>query len=170
MNGRTATGLLVLFIVLGTGLAIFPLAACSSSGSSTDPGDGDRSDSQETVQTFDAVITCNPLNNTLPATVKTCVNICNLVDSPRTVDGRIDIWLGGGTPLHEWRFRAVELAPWETWDNCWNNQLQNLQSLEDKNIARLRVVDVTPPPFNQPPYPPSGYVVEDTCFFWSVRS
>ncbi len=78
-------------------------------------------------------------------------------------------WLGRGDPLYEWRFRAIKLPPNGTWDRCWNNEMTDLQTLEDKNIVRLHVVDVTPPPFNQPPYPPSGYVVEDVCFFWGIN-
>jgi hypothetical protein len=167
MSRKTLTGWLNSMMALVSGLALLTSIACDSSSSSTEPGD--RSDSQAVVPTISATVTCDPQNNTLPATIKTCVSIQNLVDSPRIVDGRIDLWLGGGAPLYEWRFQAVELSPMGSWNRCWNNELRDLQSLEDQNIARLTVVDVTPPPFNQPPYPPSGFVVEDTCFFWGIQ-
>lgn len=168
VNGRLITGLVVLLMALGVCLAVLPTIACNSGSSTTDPGG--ESHSQEAVQTFGATITCDQQYETLPASVKICVCIQNLVDSPRTIDGRIDLWFGGGeVPLYEWRFREVDLAPSGTWDHCWNNQLLDLTSLEEKNIARLRAVDVTPPPYNQPPYPPSGYVVEDVCIFWGSR-
>jgi hypothetical protein len=168
MRGKLLTGLVVVLMALGVCLALLPSTACNSSSSSaTDPGD--ESHSQEAVQTIGATVTCDPQFNTLPATVNICVDIINLVDSPRTVDGRIDVWLGNGDPLYEWRFRAIKLPPNGTWDRCWNNEMTDLQTLKDKNIVRLHVVDVTPPPFNQPPYPPSGYVVEDVCFFWGIN-
>ncbi len=164
MSGKTVTGLVVVLMALGACLAMLPFVACNSGGSTTDPGD--ESHSQEAVQTIDATITCTPLYNTLPTTVNICVTIENLVDSPRTVDGHIDLLLGSGEPLYEWRIRAVALPPLGSWEQCWNNQVLDLQSLEEKNIARLRVVDVTPPPYNQPPYPPSGSTAQDVCFFW----
>jgi hypothetical protein len=160
MGGKQAIRVLVLL------LALFPSVACSSGRSATDPGD--ESGGQEAVQTIDATLTGTPLYDTLPTTVKMCVTIKNLVDCPRTVDGRIDLWLGGGVPLYEWRIQAVEVAPLGTWQRCWTNELMDLQSLEGKNVARLTVVDVTPPPFNQPPYPPAGSTAQDVCFFWGV--
>jgi hypothetical protein len=120
------------------------------------------------VPTSAATITCDPQYKLLPTTVKTCVIIENLVNSPRTVDGQIDLLLGGGEVIYEWRFRVVDVEPSGTSYQCWNNQLWDLPSFEEKNIARLRVVDVTPPPYNQPPYPPSGATAEDTCFFWGI--
>jgi len=147
---------------------MLPFMACSSSSSSTtDPGDG--SSHHSTEQTIAATVECTPLYNTLPTTVKVCVTIDNLVDSPRVVDGKIDLWLGGGSPYYNWRFRAVSLAASGTWNQCWNNQVDDLQTLEEKNIVRLTVVDVTPPPYNQPPYPPSGATATDVTWFWGDR-
>jgi hypothetical protein len=168
MNGKLLTGILVLLVVIGAALAVLPVAGCHESSSATDPGDG--SNHHAEVQTIDAEIDCTPLYNTLPATVKICVDVRNLVDSPRVVDGRIDLWLGqGGSSVDNWRFREVEIEPNGSWQQCWNNHTLDLESLEEKNIARLRVMDVTPPPYNQPPYPPSGFVAEDFCFFWGER-
>jgi len=158
---------LVIFAVALAALPVVLLSAgCYSSPTSTET-EG-RDDSTEAVQTIEAKIVCTPQVTTLPATVKSCVTITSLVDSPRTVDGRIDLLYGGGMQVQNWRFLAVELDPFSSWDRCWTNEIPDFQSLVDKNIARLRVVDVTPPPYNQPPYPPSGSTAESVCYFWAV--
>ena len=147
--------------------AVLLITACHSSPTSTD--DGGESGSSAAVQTIAAEISCSPEYNALPASIKTCVTIRNLVDSPRTVDGTIDLLLGSGEPLYSWRVQNVTIEPNGQWDRCWVNEAFDLPSLDGKNIARLQVVDVTPPPFNQPPHPPAGSTAEATTFFWGVQ-
>ena len=147
--------------------AVLLVLSCHSSPTSTE-GNGE-SGSSEAVQTIAAEISCTPQFNVLPTSIKTCVTIRNLVDSPRTVDGTIDLLLGSGEPLYSWRVQNVVIEPNGRWDRCWVNEAFDLQSLEGKNIARLRAVDVTPPPYNQPPYPPAGSTAEATCFFWGMQ-
>jgi hypothetical protein len=147
--------------------AVLLILCCHSSPTSTE--DEGQSGSSSTVQTISAAISCTPEYNVLPTSIKTCVTIRNLVDSPRTVDGTIDLLLGSGEPLHSWRVQNVTIEPNGRWDRCWVNEAFDLQSLDGKNIARLLVVDVTPPPYNQPPHPPAGSTAEATCFFWGLQ-
>ena len=49
----------------------------------------------------------------------------------------------------------------ETFATSWMQTLPALGSLVGENVFELHAEDVTPPPYNQPPYPPAGDT--DTC-------
>ena len=45
----------------------------------------------------------------------------------------------------------------------WNQQLPAMGSLVGDSLFTLRAEDVTPSPYNQSPYPPSGDTAGDAC-------
>ena len=47
--------------------------------------------------------------------------------------------------------------------SVWNQSLPDLQTLIGSNLFRILAEDVTPAPFNQPPYPASGDSAKDSC-------
>jgi hypothetical protein len=46
---------------------------------------------------------------------------------------------------------------------AWNQNLPALSSLVGDNTFELVAEDVTPSPYNQPPYPPAGDTDTDIC-------
>ena len=136
---------------------LWSLGCSSDSGSATDPGFG------YTAETVSASVDCIPVEGTLPFSTRVCVTMTNLAATPRTFAARIDLQLANGTLIENWRFREVQLDAHGEDTTCWQQSLFQLGSLLGDNYARLTVVDITPPPYNQPPYPGSGDSARDTC-------
>jgi hypothetical protein len=82
---------------------------------------------------------------------------------PRRLAGAIDARLAGGQHLSRWREGWSDLLPGEPFVRHWIQDFPALGSLAGDNVFTLSAEDVTPAPFNQPPYPPSGAVASDVC-------
>jgi len=113
--------------------------------------------------TFDPLTTvstqmiCRPFTGTLPFDSALTVNLVNnRSDQTRTVAGRLDVTLANGAVYTNWRSKWVELAP-GGWDhNFWIQAMPASSALLGESEFRLVVEDVTPAPYNQPPYPAAG--------------
>ena len=77
--------------------------------------------------------------------------------------GRIDVLLAGGGFYASWRAGYTNLGPGESWNAAWNTTIPALGSVIGANSFTLVAVDVTPSPFNQPPYPPAGDTSIASC-------
>jgi len=77
----------------------------------------------------------------------------------RTLAGRLDVYLAQGQSYSNWRSGYTNLGPGETFASGWLTTIPALGSVLGDNFFVLSTEDVTPSPYNQPPYPPSG----DTC-------
>ena len=75
----------------------------------------------------------------------------------------INIVVGNGTPYTNWRTGWTNLDPGETYSTIWNQNLPALGTLVGNNVFTLIGEDVTPPPYNQPPYAASGDTAIDDC-------
>jgi hypothetical protein len=115
-----------------------------------------------------AGMTCVPAAGALPFTSKVCLTLSNTADYSRTFAGRIDLELANGSTMPDWRYGCIEVNPNSSYRTCWNQLLPALGGLLGSNVALLQVMDVTPPPFNQPPYPPSGNTDQDYCLVAAV--
>jgi hypothetical protein len=109
--------------------------------------------SEETVA---AAITCLPGSGTLPFASWFQVQIDNLTGNFRQVGARMDVMLGNGTGYSNWRAGNTVLAAGENFTTSWNQQFPALTALVGDNVFTLVLEDVTPVPYNQPPYAPSG--------------
>jgi hypothetical protein len=77
----------------------------------------------------------------------------------RRMAGRINVRTANGTSYSNWRSGWTNLAPGAAYAQQWNQTIPALGAVIGPNSFILLSRDVTPAPYNQPPYPPSG----DTC-------
>ncbi len=114
--------------------------------------------------TIAAGFTCQPSSGTLPfATTMTAV-LDNLYDQQvRRIAGRIDVDLAGGQHYSNWRAGWTNIDAGGSFTTSWNQALPALGSLVGPNVFQLLAADVTPSPYNLPPYPPAGDTDTATC-------
>lgn len=109
-------------------------------------------------------ITCTPASGTLPFTTAFTVRLDNpQAELTRRVAGRVDVDLAGGGLISSWRAGYTNLNPGASYVTGWNQALPALPSLVGISDFRLYGMDVTPAPYNQPPYPPAGASASDSC-------
>jgi len=118
-----------------------------------------------TVCPIEASITCVPGSGTLPFESNFTVDIGNF-DTTRPISrlaARIDVDIANGNSITNWRAGYTQLHPGVSWSKLWYQQFPQLGSVLGDNVFTLLVEDVTPAPYNQPPYGPSGFTVTDSC-------
>ena len=113
--------------------------------------------------TVAGAVACLPESGVLPFTASFQVQIDNLTDSNRQAAARLDLVLANGTGYGNWRAGNTVLSPGEVFTVNWNQQFPALGSLVGDNVFTLLVEDVTPAPYNQPPYLPSGDTDTGAC-------
>ncbi len=107
--------------------------------------------------TVSASLGCWPVSGTLPLTGTMHVTMASgSDDQTRRVAGRIDVDLAGGGHFASWRAGWTNLSPGEVFSTSWVQPFPALGSLVGLNSFRLLAEDVTPAPYNQPPYPGAG--------------
>jgi len=133
-------------------------------GTSDDNNGNDIPDECEGVtSTIGASLACTPDNGVLPFTVQMAVDLANLTTENRRAAARINIVIGNGTPYTNWRAGWTNLASEETFSSNWNQNLPAIGTLVGNNVFTVIGEDVTPPPYNQPPFSPSGDTATDDC-------
>jgi len=114
--------------------------------------------------TVGAMITCIPSSGTLPFSTGFDIRVSNY--SPlyhRRISNRIDVTIGNGQFFSSWRKGWDNYAPAVQRLFSWEQTVPNLPILVGNNAFVLNVEDVTPAPYNQPPYPMSGDTDTDSC-------
>jgi len=114
----------------------------------------------ETVSTG---IDCLPDSGQLPFVTQISVGLANLTVENRRAAARIDLTTGAGGFFANWRAGWTNLGPAELFSAAWNQNLPGLSALAGQNSFAIVAEDVTPAPFNQPPYAPSGDTDTDQC-------
>lgn len=110
-----------------------------------------------TEKTISATLTCSPSSGTLPFTTQMSVTLRNHYSGQtRRVTARINITLANGTAVFNWRRGYANITAGSIYTTNWNQNIPLALSLVGNNLFTLEAEDVTPAPFNQPPYPPSG--------------
>ncbi len=120
------------------------------------------------LDTVTADLSCVPDSGVLPIATQFSVTLGNVVDSHRTVAGRINLTLASGATYQSWRAGYTNLGPTETFVTAWQQTLPALGSLVGENVFELDAEDVTPPPYNQPPYPPAGDTATASCIVTGI--
>jgi len=109
------------------------------------------------VDTIDCAYVVTPAGGTLPFVTRHRVTIGTLdTGSPRLTAARIQVTLGNGSQISSWRGGYTTLQPGETYQTQWLTNLPAMGSLLGENSFLLTAEDVTPAPYNQPPYQPAG--------------
>lgn len=99
---------------------------------------------------------CTPSTGTLPFTTTMWMTMENLTPFSRRISGKINALIANGSLFTNWRAGWTNLSPSETYVANWNTGFPGLASLVGDNVFTLYGYDVTPAPFNQPPYAPDG--------------
>lgn len=114
--------------------------------------------------TVSCVYACSPGSGTLPFTFQHQLTLQNRYkDQSRRMAARIDVTLGNGTLYGNWRAGFTNIDPLGQYYTQWNTILPAVGSVVGDNVFRLSAEDVTPAPYNQPPYPASGDTDTSAC-------
>ncbi len=114
--------------------------------------------------TISAELTCLPSSGTLPFGTTMTVTLNNLyTGQSRRISGHLDASLAGGQSYTNWRAGFTNVAAGGSFVTSWNQNLPALGTLVGSNIFSLVAADVTPAPYNQPPYPPAGDTDSANC-------
>ncbi len=123
--------------------------------------------------TIAAGLSCTPAFGTVPFYLTIDGELANsLPDSSRRVAAHLDLDLAGGLWFPNWRAGWVNLAPLDHYPFTFNLTVPAVGSVIGDNVIWILAEDVTPPPWNLPPYPPSGDTATDSCLFdadWPVE-
>ncbi len=115
------------------------------------------------TDTVQVTIGCTPDSGVLPFATQMAVSLANLTTENRRAAGRIDMVIGNGSSYTNWRAGWTNLSSGEVFSNMWTQNLPGLASMVGSNVFTLTGVDVTPAPYNQPPFAPSGDTDSDAC-------
>ena len=109
-------------------------------------------------------MTCTPQSGTLPFTTHMAFELANQHDwQTRRMAGRINIQLGSGEYIPNWRAGYTNISAGESFNSSWNLNIPAIGSLVGDNTFTLVAEDVTAAPYNQPPYPPAGDTATAAC-------
>jgi hypothetical protein len=107
--------------------------------------------------TLDAALSVSPDSGQLPFVTGFSVSLVNTYPGQtRRIAGRINIALAGGGTVGSWRAGYANIASGSQFTSSWNQNIPAISSLIGASVFTLAAEDVTPAPFNQPPYPAAG--------------
>jgi len=116
------------------------------------------------VETVEVELICFPHSGVLPFTTWCNVSLTNeSTTSGRLMAGWIDILTAGGASLQHWRSGVITLLPGEVLDAGFSKMIPALPTTTGDNLMTFNGMDITPAPYNQPPYAPSGDTDSAQC-------
>ena len=106
-----------------------------------------------------------PTSGTLPLNIHIFSTTYNLTDAPRFCFGRVDLQTAGGLYLASISSGTITLpaGQGEFVQVGWFKPLPARIYYFGLNRYFLTITDISAPPYNQPPYPPSGYSATAEC-------
>jgi len=114
--------------------------------------------------TVSATLGCVPDSGVLPFNTLMTVTLGNNYGGQtRRMAARIDLTLGNGAYYPNWRAGYTNIAAGSSFVTSWAQSLPAVGSVVGGNLFHFVADDVTPAPFNQPPYPPAGDTCTDSC-------
>ena len=129
-----------------------------------DAGQADMGYHYTALVTISATLGCVPASGTLPFQTLMTVELENVYTGiTRRIAGRINVKLASGQGYASWRAGYTNVGPGDTFTTSWFQTIPALGTLVGDNRFSLEAEDVTPPPYNQPPYPPSGDTARSGC-------
>lgn len=114
--------------------------------------------------TLDASLSCVPSSGTLPFATQMTATLTNTYTGQlRRLAAKIHLTLASGSYFANWRAGFTNVAAGSNFVTAWNQNLPALGTVVGDNLFHLVAEDVTPAPYNQPPYPPAGDMDTDSC-------
>jgi len=114
--------------------------------------------------TVEATLDCQPGSGVVPfSTVMSPTLTNNYLSYSRQIAARIDVSLANGTSVSYWRSGYTNVAAGDSFSTSWSQVIPALAKVIGENEFCLVAVDITPPPWNQPPYAPAGDISTDCC-------
>lgn len=114
--------------------------------------------------TVSTSLSCTPSSGTLPFNTQLTVSVTNgYKDQYRRLAAHIDVVTGGGTSYSNYRSGYTDQAPLASFGATWTQNIPAYPDLLGDTIFTIHTQDVTPVPYNQPPYPPAGDTDSDVC-------
>lgn len=113
--------------------------------------------------TVTADLNCVPAAGTLPFSCRFRCRLRNHWHGKRRMHARLEAQLADGTLFENWRSSEIVLDDVEERTYSWVQDLPALQKLAGQNVFRIQATDISPAPFNQPPYPASGWTGNAEC-------
>jgi len=111
------------------------------------------------VQSCDYTVT--PTSGTVPFSVVHRITLTNhLSGGPvltRRIAARIAVTISNGSSFDPWRSGYTNITPGESFTTQFSLNFPTQASVLGDNTFTLSTLDVTPAPYNQPPYPPDGF-------------
>ncbi len=90
-------------------------------------------------------------------------------ETPRLAAVNIGLRTSGGQYFRNWRSGTAFVTQGEDTLEVWTQVIPNLWSFAGENQFLVRVEDISPPPYNLPPYQPSGGTAINTFIFTGVE-
>jgi len=131
---------------------------------SIDIGGDDLSVTLYVPDTIQATLNCAPTAGTVPFITIMTVHLENIyLGQTRRIAGRINVSLAGGRSISNWRSGYTNVAAGDFYESAWGQTIPALASVIGDNVFELVAEDVTPAPFNQPPWPAAGDTAVSSC-------
>ncbi len=116
------------------------------------------------VVTVSADLSCSPASGTVPfTTLMTATLTNNYTEQTRRFAARINVVLAGGMSFPSWRAGFTGVMAGGSFQTSWGTAIPALGPVIGDNVFTLVAEDVTPPPYNQPPYPPAADTDSSDC-------
>jgi hypothetical protein len=116
------------------------------------------------ASTVSCTYTCSPSTGTVPFATNMSVALTNdYAGGTRRLAGRIDVTVAAGNTYSNWKSGFTNVVAGGSYVTSWNQGIPALGSLIGDNVFELHAQDVTPSPFNQPPYPQAGETDSESC-------
>jgi hypothetical protein len=100
---------------------------------------------------------CVPMHGTVPFDTRMSLTLLNRADQTRRIAARIQLNLADGQSVANWKNGYLNIVGGAHTTSTWSLTIPALRSLIGSNRFTLVAEDVTPAPWNQPPYQTSGY-------------
>ncbi len=114
--------------------------------------------------TLSATLSADPSSGTLPFATLMTAQLYNEYDGQtRAIAAHIDATLASGAAFPNWRAGFTNVGPSSSYVTSFMVNVPALITLVGDNQFTLVAEDVTPSPFNQPPYPPAGDTDTSAC-------
>jgi len=112
-----------------------------------------------------------PPSGMLPVNVRCWLLLRQATNPPSTRVAAVNMGLrtAGGQYFQNWRSGELTVSPGQDTLEVWTQVLPNRWSFAGENLFLTRVVDITPPPYNLPPYQASGGSAIDTFTFTGIE-
>jgi len=113
--------------------------------------------------TIAVALDATPSSGVLPFVTVFTAQLNNLTTENRRAAARVNVTIASGSAFNNWKSGWTNLTSLENFSISWSTNLPALPTILGTNTFSLLGEDVTPAPFNQPPFAPSGDTDSDVA-------